>query len=257
MAYAFVCLAAFLTSGLTFFSGFGLGTLLLPVFSLFFDIPTAVGMTAVVHFLNNLFKLFLLGRKADGAVVLAFGGPAVLAALLGARALDTLSGLDPLFLYQAFGRWWAVLPVKLALGLLMITFAFLEIMPRFERLSFDRKHLPLGGLLSGFFGGLSGHQGALRSAFLIRCGLSKESFIASGVVIACLVDVARLGVYAARLSSGALRDHSVLLACAVLSAFLGAWLGNRLLEKVAIRMVRCSVVVLLLLVALGLASGLI
>ena len=44
--------------------------------------------------------------------------------------------------------------------------------------------LAAGGLLSGFLGGLSGHQGALRSAFLIKCGLSKEVFIASGVVIA-------------------------------------------------------------------------
>lgn len=257
MVYALVSLAAVLTSGLTFFSGFGLGTLLLPVFSLFFDLPTAIGLTAVVHFLNNLFKLFLLGRKADGKVMISFGGPAVLAAFLGARALDALSGLEPLFLYQAFGRSWAVLPVKLTVGLLMAVFALLEVMPRFDRLSFDRKYLPLGGLISGFFGGLSGHQGALRSAFLIRCGLSKESFIASGVAVACLVDVTRLGVYAARLSSGALRDHSGLLACAVLSAFLGTWLGNRLLAKVTLGMVRWSVAVLLLGVAMGLAAGLI
>ena len=33
---------------------------------------------------------------------------------------------------------------------------------------------------SGFFGGLSGMQGALRSAFLARAGLSKEAFVASG-----------------------------------------------------------------------------
>jgi acyl-CoA reductase-like NAD-dependent aldehyde dehydrogenase len=42
-------------------------------------------------------------------------------------------------------------------------------------------YLPVGGLLSGFFGGLSGHQGALRSVFLLRAGLTKESFIATGV----------------------------------------------------------------------------
>lgn len=42
--------------------------------------------------------------------------------------------------------------------------------------------LPLGGLLSGFFGGLSGNQGALRSAFLLKAGLSKEAFIATGTV---------------------------------------------------------------------------
>ena len=35
MEIATVCLVALLASGLTFFSGFGLGTLLLPAFALF------------------------------------------------------------------------------------------------------------------------------------------------------------------------------------------------------------------------------
>ena len=33
MKYLLICSTAFLTSGLTLFSGFGLGTLLLPVFA--------------------------------------------------------------------------------------------------------------------------------------------------------------------------------------------------------------------------------
>lgn len=36
-----ICLAAFLTSILTFFSGFGLGTILMPVFALFFPVDVA------------------------------------------------------------------------------------------------------------------------------------------------------------------------------------------------------------------------
>lgn len=39
-------------------------------------------------------------------------------------------------------------------------------------------------------------QGALRSAFLARAGLSKEVFIATGVVIAVLIDFSRIGIYA-------------------------------------------------------------
>ena len=57
------------------------------------------------------------------------------------------------------------------------------------------KYIPLGGALSGFFGGLSGQQGALRSAFLIRTGLNKETFIGTSVVSAVVVDVSRLIVY--------------------------------------------------------------
>lgn len=257
MKYLLICSAAFLTSGLTLFSGFGLGTLLLPVFSLFFVLEVAVGLTAIVHFLNNLFKLTLLGRHADKRVILAFGLPAVLSAFLGAKALIWLSDLEPLLRYHAFGRELAVEPVKLAIGTLMMFFGLLDVLPAVEKLSFDRKYLPLGGVLSGFFGGLSGHQGALRSAFLVRCGLSKESFIASGVVIACLVDFTRLGVYAAKFSSGDIEANVRLLIAATLSAFLGAWTGSRLLHKVTIRVLQWSVAAMLFVIAIGLATGII
>lgn len=57
MSYLIICSVAFVASGLTFFSGFGLGTLLLPAFALFFTVEKAIALTAVVHFLNGLFKL--------------------------------------------------------------------------------------------------------------------------------------------------------------------------------------------------------
>ena len=57
LSYAVIGTAAFAVSALTLFSGFGLGTLLMPVFALFFSIPVAVGSTAVVHGANNLFKV--------------------------------------------------------------------------------------------------------------------------------------------------------------------------------------------------------
>lgn len=49
MTYLIVCMVAFVASGLTFVSGFGLGTLLLPAFALFFPAEHAVALTAVVH----------------------------------------------------------------------------------------------------------------------------------------------------------------------------------------------------------------
>lgn len=58
--YVVLCLTALLVSGLTLFSGFGLGTLLMPAFAIFFPIEIAVAMTAFVHLANNLFKLGLL-----------------------------------------------------------------------------------------------------------------------------------------------------------------------------------------------------
>lgn len=257
MEYIIISLAAFLTSGLTLFSGFGLGTLLMPVFAIFFPVDIAVAMTAVVHFANNIFKLILVGRHADKSVVLRFGLPAILAAIIGAWALLSLSNMEPLFNYSSFSKELDVMPMKLIISVLMIIFALIEILPSFENIAFEKKYLPLGGVMSGFFGGLSGHQGALRSAFLLKSGLSKESFIGTGVVIACLVDVTRLSVYSAYFATVSIQDNINLLISATAAAFLGAFLGNRLIKKITFRTIQIIVSILLFIIAIGLGMGLI
>lgn len=231
MTYLVICTVALLASGLTFFSGFGLGTLLLPAFAFFFPIDQAVALTAVVHFLNGVFKLALVGRHADRRTILRFGLPAIAASFLGAWVLLQLAVVEPMYSYSAFGRALHVTPVKLVIGLLLLAFALVEVVPRLRDLSFSPRYLPLGGVLSRFFGGLSGMQGALRSAFLVRAGLTKEAFVATGVVIGCLIDFSRLGVYLPSLAKvGAQLDYGLLTA-AVLSAFTGAVVGNRYLRQ--------------------------
>src|SRR5512134_3736440 len=96
MASFLIPLVAFVVAGLTLFSGFGLGTLLMPAFALVFPIPIAVAATAVVHLANNIFKLGLVGRHADGRVVAKFGIPAVVASFAGALALTAIEGSAPL-----------------------------------------------------------------------------------------------------------------------------------------------------------------
>ncbi len=255
MSYVVICAVALLASGLTFFSGFGLGTLLLPAFALFFPIEQAVAMTAIVHFLNGLFKLGLVGRQADRRIILRFGVPALVASFIGAWVLLWLAGTAPVLEYTLADREFKVTPAKLTIGVLLLLFALAELLPRFRDLSFGSQFLTLGGLLSGFFGGLSGMQGALRSAFLSRAGLSKEAFVASGVVIACLIDVSRLGVYSRSLLAEGAGLNYRLLGAAVLSAFVGAWLGNRYLKKLTMQGVQRIVAVTLFAVAVGLVCG--
>ena len=250
-----VCIVALLASGLTFFSGFGLGTLLLPAFALFMPLEHAVAATAVVHLLNGLFKLGLLRRHIDPGVLLRFGVPALLAALLGAWLLSRLGALPALHAYTAFGHRFEILPLKLVIGVLLLVFALIEVVPRLRGLAFDARWLPLGGALSGFFGGLAGMQGALRSAFLARSGLDKEAFIATGAAIACVIDVSRLAIYAGTFLRvfGSL-DHR-LLAGAVLAAFAGAWAGNRLLRTTTLRGLQRIVAAMLFVFAIGLMVG--
>lgn len=256
MTAVVICGVALAASALTFFSGFGLGTLLLPAFALFYPIEIAVASTGVVHFLNGLFKLLLVGRHADWKTVLRFGAPAIAAAVLGAWVLVQMSTSRPIASYSIFGFQARIVPANLAVGMILLMITTLELTPRYERLAMPAKYVPLGGLLSGFFGGLSGMQGALRSAFLIRIGLSKEAFIGTGVVVATLIDVSRLGVYASGLLSNRAGLDYGLLAAAVLSAFVGAVLGNHFLRKLTLRTLHRIVGVMLILVAAGLIAGL-
>lgn len=257
MEFVLICLVAMLGSALTFFSGFGLGTVLLPVFALFFPVELAIALTAIVHFLNNLFKLGLTYKGIRKEVLLRFGLPSVLAAVLGALLLNYLVGLPPLAQLEIFGKARDLTLMKLTVAALLIFFALFDLLPSLKNLEFPKKYLPLGGFVSGFFGGLSGHQGALRSAFLIRAGLSKESFIATGIAVACMVDISRLSIYAENISkvSGHLNWYLVLTAA--LSAFAGAYFGNKLLKKITISALQFMVAVALMVFAVFLGLGII
>src|SRR3989338_3632802 len=194
MDLALIAVVSAVASGLTLFSGFGLGTILLPVFALFLPAPIAVASTAIVHSANNLLKGALLWRLADFRIVLTFGLPAVAASFFGARLLTHLSALPTLLAYSVIGRPAEITPLKLVLGILILGFALVELHPGFKRLSFERKYLPAGGILSGFFGGLSGHQGAFRAAFLSKADITPQGFVGTNAVIALLVDAIRLVV---------------------------------------------------------------
>lgn len=252
-----ISFAAFLVAILTFFSGFGLGTILTPLFMLYFPIDLAIALTGIVHFSNNLFKLFLVAKDAHLKTLLQFGIPAVIAAFSGAQLLFLMNDAAPLFSYILGARTYTVYPVAFAIALLLIYFGLMDLLPRLKNLTFGSDKLVWGGLLSGFFGGLSGHQGALRAAFLIRVGLSKEAFIGTGVVISTLIDFSRLSVYLQNFDGIDLMDNKWLLLSATLSAITGAVIGQRLLKKVTLQFLQIVVGVLLILVALGIGTGII
>ena len=257
MEYFLICIVALIGSGLTLFSGFGLGTLLVPVFAIFFPIEIAISLTAIVHFLNNLFKLILLGKQANKKVVLNFGIPAILFAFIGAALLTLLADMNPLFHYSIAGKAFEVMPLDLTIAILLIAFSLFEVVPKLASLQFSQKYLALGGVLSGFFGGLSGNQGALRSAFLLRANLSKEAFIATGVVIACLIDVSRLAVYGKQIFGMGSEFNFTLIIAATLSAFIGAYVGNKLMKKITVKMLQYMVAVMLFIFAVLLGAGII
>jgi uncharacterized membrane protein YfcA len=260
MSHVVVAVAALGVAILTLFSGFGLGTLLMPVFALFFPIPVAIAATAVVHLANNVFKVGLVGRNADWRVVARFAPPAAAAAMVGALALRAVSTIDPLVVYRVGARTCTIAPINILVATLMLGFAVFELHPRFRDFAFAPRHFVLGGLLSGFFGGLSGHQGALRSAFLLKGGLAPAAFVATGAVCSVVVDASRLLVYGPSffaldfeaLGAGGGR---ALVATAAAAAFVGTFAGTRLIGKISLRAMQVLAGVLLVAIALALGAG--
>ena len=258
MDIAVIAIVAALASALTLYSGFGLGTILLPVFALFFPVPVAVAATGIVHLLNNIFKGTLLRKRADWPTVLKFGLPAVPAAIAGAWLLALLGDTSRLFEWTAFGQVFGPTGAGLTIGLLMILFAALELQRWFQELQAPPQLMPIGGLVTGFFGGLTGQQGAFRSIFLLRARLPAERFIATGVMIAILVDLSRLSTYAVSFTASGLNPtgrEGLLMLVGTLSAFAGAYVATRHLDKITIGTVRYSVAALMLVIGVALAVG--
>ncbi len=253
--FLLICVVSFAASVLTFFSGFGLGTLLLPVFSLFMPIELAVLATAIVHILNNALKFILIRRFIDKGVLFSFGITAVLGAFIGAMIQKYIGGSLLLYELDFFGSLKRVDLLSFIIGLLMLIFALLDLLPILKKISFGRGQFTIGGFLSGFFGGLSGHQGALRAAFLAKSNLKAEVFISTSVCMSLLIDATRIPVYLS--SSVRFDDHWLLILPACCFAFMGSYLGKKLFTKKKVQNVRIFVAVFLFLMGTAMMTGMV
>lgn len=253
MSLALVFAAALAAALLTFFTGFGLGTLLMPVLAFFVPLPQAVALTAAVHLINNLGVGAMLGRSADRQVSLAFGLPAIAAALLGAYCLARLGDLPPLAQWSGH----SLSPLRLIIGTVIFGLGALELGPWMRRAAMPRRWLPVGGFISGFLGGLSGHQGALRSAVLIRLKLEPQAYLATSVVIGIAVDITRLLAYSGGLKGLDWSAHRWLLIAGGAGALIGAFGGKALIHKVTLPGLRVAVGLGLLAFGSGLGLGLV
>jgi hypothetical protein len=261
-SFLIIGVAALLTACLTLYSGFGLGTILMPVFALFFPIEVAVAATAVVHSANSIFKLAVVGKHADRTVIVRFGIPAIVASFAGAVMLGYVSHFGEIISYAIGSRIAVITPIKITMGALMLVFALFELLPGLRELKLDRKYLSAGGILSGFFGGFSGHQGALRSAFLAKVAISAEAFVGTNAIIGFMVDIARLIVYAVTFTRAEAAvpidlGQLPLVVTGILAAFLGVVIGKRFLHMITMKTIQVLTGILLLIIALALGVGIV
>lgn len=254
MEYLLIALATFFASFISFYSGFGLGTILMPVIAIFLPLPLAITLTAIIHLFHNLLKTGLLWRAVDWNVAIRFGSMALIASIPGALLLKKLSVFTPLMTYSVLGIPAELSLLHICIGLLLILFATLEAFPYKD---YRVKNLYLGGALSGFLGGLSGNQGALRSVFLINSNLKKEPFIATNAFIAVVVDSARLVIYSLSFQQLFVTTNRPLIMIPLAASLGGVLLGMLLLKKITIALIQRTIIVLLYVLGILLVAGII
>ena len=251
-----ICLVSFIASILTFFSGFGLGTMLLPVFCLFMPVELAVLSTALVHVLNNIIKFILIRKLIDRSVLVSFGISAFVASFIGALLQNVLGVGGSAYDVELFNSVYEVKLISVVIGILMICFAILDFIPWSKNIIFGQRQFFAGGFLSGFFGGLSGHQGALRAAFLAKSNLSPGVFISTSVCLSLVVDVARIPIYFSS-NKESVQGYWEIILLACLCAFIGSFIGKRMFTKKKVKNIRLIVAVFLLSIGVTMMLGLI
>lgn len=263
MSLLIIASAAFFGAFISFFSGFGLGSILLPVFAIFFPPVSAVAAVAIVHGINNIFKAALMSSKISWPIFFRFGLPACLSAFIGAIFLNYISSLPVLMSYNIFHHRAEITVIKIVIATLIAAFTIIDLTLRSKIFILMEEHLTIGGFLSGFFGGLSGHQGALRSMFLSKSSMGPKAFIATSAIITTLVDLIRIPTYFLEIFSkdsptATFFDENLdIILIAAAAALFGVALGVRMVEQVSMKNIKNLVGILLMLTATLLGLGII
>lgn len=215
LEYLPLFLAALLAAIAGTLAGFGSSTLLLPVAMFFMDVHTAIFMVAVFHLVNNFYKVKLFLHNIDRKIFISFGIPSLIFAYFGAL----LCSIIPVGMLTKF------------VGVFLVLFVLKTVLFSSKNVNALKISKLVGGAVSGLFSGLIGMGGAIRASFLITYNLSKESYIATGALIAFVIDVTRIPTYWIQFDISQ-KELRYVLPVLVVLAYCGVKVGKMFLGKV-------------------------
>ena len=236
MELLFLALLGAAASAITIVSGFGLNTVLVPAFAVLFPLPLAIAAVALVHLISSALRLVIFRAHINRTIALQFVPWAILGGIVGALILELLGAVPVIATYPLFGVTKSVTAVKVVVGVTIAALSLYELRRGAEASGMSAIGVSAGALASGFFGGLSGNQGAIRSTVLIRAGLTPLGFAATGALAAIAIDLTRLVVYGTAGSiSGILADGAIreAIGAATVGAIVGALVGRQLLATMS------------------------
>ncbi|MDD5556878.1 MAG: sulfite exporter TauE/SafE family protein [bacterium] len=162
-------------------TGFGTSTIMIPILVQFMPPVEAIFLVAIIHWFGDIWKVALFRSGVRARLILLFGIPGLLAGFGGASI--TLEA-DQAVLLKILGGFIAA-------------YALFLLLQRSFRVPANTATALGGGALSGFFAGVFGIGGAIRSMFLSAFDLPKEVYIATAGAIGLMVDAMRIITYIA------------------------------------------------------------
>ena len=230
-----VLVLALLAGAIASVAGFGIGSLLTPLFALHVDTKTAVAGVSIPHLIGTAMRLWLLRGEVDRAVLLRFGVTSAAGGLTGALLHARASGAA----------------LAMVFGALLVFAGATQISGQSQRWRFHGIVAWVAGAVSGLFGGLVGNQGGIRSAAMLGFDLRRDAFVATATATALVVDAARMPVYAI-VEREAIAAIWMPLLLATVGVVGGTLVGQRALSRIPQGRVRQIVGALILL--LGIAT---
>ena len=209
-----ITLGAFIAAALTVPAGFGLSTMLTPLLLFIIGPHETVAIVAIIHGAHNAWKLVVLKEHVDFEAFRRYGIWLVIGAIGGAL-LQSQVPQDPLLLI---------------IGIFLIILPILTMSEGWTGYRIPEANDRIGGFGSGFMGGLSGHQGALRAMFLKRRLSDKMSYAATASILALCVDLTRIPVYIIFNETQIIENFSLLFPLTI-SALLGVQAGKLFLQR--------------------------
>ncbi len=235
MEIVLILLVVIVANAVGTLTGFGLSTVMIPVMVLFYPLAEALLFVGIVHWFGDVWKLVLFREGIRWKLILSFGFPGIIATIVGASLVFSISGT---ILSRVLGAF------------LVLYVAFLLARSSFQ-VAARTSTSAVGGALSGFFAGIFGMGGAIRAMFLTAFNLPKSVYLATIGAIALAIDTSRLITYlyegtrlAPRLAWGMLLF--------VPASFLGARVAKRFVNRIPQQHFRKVLAVFLLLVGIRL-----
>jgi uncharacterized protein len=215
-------------------AGFGIGSLLTPAIAILSGAKLAVAAVSIPHIVGTSIRFWRFRRTIDWQIVRSFGVTSVAGGITGA-------------LLNAYATSRAL---AIVFGALLVLAGATQVTGYAKRWRLRGRLAWVGGALSGFFGGLVGNQGGIRTAAMLGFEVDKRQFVATTTAVALAIDVARVPIYLA-LESEELWNLSATIAVATAGVAIGTIFGERLLAKVPEHRFRTVVGTLLLLLGLS------